>query len=141
MIIKRNWRDAHPTIAHESGVDWRLLSSVIKTSGDIEEPEMVQKCRCLKAIKYLSFAKLQPHLSYEPHHHDDHEEVVHYIINGTGRIKIENEEARLRDGDISYIPENTTHCIINGGQETIDCLALVVILENKKRKGEQEEKK
>jgi hypothetical protein len=43
MIIKRNWRDAHPTIAHESGVDWRLLSSVIKTSGDIEEPEMDPK--------------------------------------------------------------------------------------------------
>jgi oxalate decarboxylase/phosphoglucose isomerase-like protein (cupin superfamily) len=31
-----------------------------------------------------------------------------------------NEEARLRDGDIIYIPENTTHFIINDGEETID---------------------
>ena len=34
-----------------------------------------------------------------------------------------NEEARLRDGDIIYIPENTTHSIINDGEETIDFLA------------------
>jgi len=39
---------------------------------------------------------------------------------GTGKIKIGNEEARLRDGDIIYIPENTTHFIINDGEETID---------------------
>jgi mannose-6-phosphate isomerase-like protein (cupin superfamily) len=99
-----------------------LLSSVIKTSGDIEEPEMDPKCRCLKSITYVSFAKLQPSLSYEPHHHEDHEE-LYYIINGTGKIKMGNEETRLRDGDIIYIPENTTHSIINDGEETIDFLA------------------
>jgi mannose-6-phosphate isomerase-like protein (cupin superfamily) len=76
----------------------------------------------MKAITYVSFAKLQPSLSYEPHRHDDHEE-VYYIINGTGKIKIGNEEARLRDGDIIYIPENTTHSIINDGEEMIDFLA------------------
>ena len=27
MIIIRNWRDVETTIAHESGIDWRLLSS------------------------------------------------------------------------------------------------------------------
>jgi hypothetical protein len=36
MIIKRNWLDVHPIIAHQIGVDWRLLSSAIKTSGDME---------------------------------------------------------------------------------------------------------
>ena len=34
-----------------------------------------------------------------------------------------NEEARLRDGDIIYIPENVTHSIINDGEEMIDFLA------------------
>ena len=66
MIVKRNWRDAHPTIAHQSGLDWRLLSSATKTSGDIEDPGLDPKCRCLKAITYVSYAKLQPSLSYEP---------------------------------------------------------------------------
>lgn len=99
-----------------------MLSSAIRTSGDIEESALDPQCNCLKAITYVSYAKLQPYLSYEPHHHDDHEE-VYYIINGTGKIKMGNEETGLRDGDIIYIPENTTHSIINDGEETIDFLA------------------
>ena len=64
MIIKRNWHDAHPTIAHHSGIDWRLLSSTAKTSGDIEEPELEPQYHCLRVdITYVSFAKLQPHLT------------------------------------------------------------------------------
>jgi mannose-6-phosphate isomerase-like protein (cupin superfamily) len=122
MIIKRNWRDAHPTIAHKSGLDWRLLSSTMKTSGDIEESELDPQYRCLKVITYVSFAKLQPRLSYEPHLHDDHEE-VYYIINGTGRIRVGNEEVKFRDGDIIYIAENTVHSIINDGEEMVDFLA------------------
>jgi mannose-6-phosphate isomerase-like protein (cupin superfamily) len=140
MIIKRNWRDAHPTIAHQSGVDWRLLSSAIKTSGDIEEPALDPRCRCLKAITYVSFAKLQPRLSYEPHHHEDHEE-VYYIINGTGKIKIGKEESRLRDGDIIYIPENTTHSIINDGEQTIDFLAFGGYTGKQKKKTGRKRKK
>jgi mannose-6-phosphate isomerase-like protein (cupin superfamily) len=122
MIIKRNWRDAHPTIAHQSGLDWRLLSSTMKTSGDIEESELDPQYRCLKVITYVSFAKLQPRLSYEPHLHEDHEE-VYYIINGTGRIRVGNEEVKFRDGDIIYIAENTVHSIINDGEEMVDFLA------------------
>lgn len=121
MIVIRNWRDAHPTIAHKSGVDWRLLSSVAKTSGDIEA-EVEPKYQCLKSITYVSLAKLQPSLSYEPHQHEDHEE-IYYIINGTGKIMIGNEEARFRDGDIIYIPENTIHSIKNDSEGMVDFLA------------------
>ena len=121
MIIIRNWRDSHPTIAHESGIDWRLLSSPKKTSGDIEA-ELEPKFQCLKSITYVSLAKLQPRLSYEAHQHDDHEE-IYYIINGTGKIKIGNEEARFRDGDIIYIPEKTMHSITNDGEEMVNFLA------------------
>ena len=34
-----------------------------------------------------------------------------------------NEEVRYRDGDIIYIPENTTYSIINDGEELIGFLA------------------
>jgi mannose-6-phosphate isomerase-like protein (cupin superfamily) len=37
------------------------------------------------AITYVSYAKLQPRLSYKPHQHDHHEE-VYYIITGTGKL-------------------------------------------------------
>jgi mannose-6-phosphate isomerase-like protein (cupin superfamily) len=105
MIIIRNWRNVLPTIAHKSGIDWRLLSNSVKTNGDIDA-EVDLRYQCLEAITYVSFAKLQPSLSYESHTHSDHEE-IYYIIRGKGRMKIGNEEARFRDGDVIYIPEKT----------------------------------
>jgi oxalate decarboxylase/phosphoglucose isomerase-like protein (cupin superfamily) len=38
-------------------------------------------------------------------------------------MKIGNEEARFRDGDVIYIPEKTSHSIINDGEEMVDFLA------------------
>jgi oxalate decarboxylase/phosphoglucose isomerase-like protein (cupin superfamily) len=38
-------------------------------------------------------------------------------------MKIGNEEARFRDGDVIYIPEKTSHSIINAGEEMVDFLA------------------
>ena len=121
MIIIRNWRDVQPTIAHQSGIDWRLLSKATKTAGDIEV-DVEPKYQVLKSITYVSLAKLQPRLSYEPHEHEDHEE-IYFIINGTGKVKIGNEEALFRDGDIIYIPEKTTHSIVNDGEEMVNFLA------------------
>jgi mannose-6-phosphate isomerase-like protein (cupin superfamily) len=92
-----------------------------KTHGDIEA-EVDPKFRCLKSITYVSLAKLQPSLSYEPHDHQDHEE-VYYIINGNGHIKIGGEIARFRDGDVIYIPEKTMHSITNDGDEMVEFLA------------------
>jgi len=121
VIVVRNWRDVYPTIAHKSGVDWRLLSMANKTSGDIDV-QVEEKYNCLKAITYVSLAQLQPTLSYEKHQHQDHEE-LYYIINGKGKIKIGMEESQFRDGDIIYIPERTEHTITNNGEEIIEFLA------------------
>ena len=76
---------------------------------------------------------MQPRLSHEPLVHNNHEEIF-FIINGTGKIKIGNEEARLRDGDIIYIPENTTHSIINDGEEMLKFLAFGGYTGKQKRK-------
>jgi mannose-6-phosphate isomerase-like protein (cupin superfamily) len=120
-LIVRNWRNVHPTIAHKSGLDWRLLSMAAKTHGDIDA-EVDPKFQCLKTITYVSLAKLQPSLSYELHNHQDHEE-IYYIISGNGRIKIGDEIAKFRDGDVIYIPENAMHSITNDGSEMVEFLA------------------
>jgi mannose-6-phosphate isomerase-like protein (cupin superfamily) len=121
MVIKRNWREVYPTIAHKSGLDWRLLSMSGKTSGDIEA-KVDPQYQCLKAITYISLARLQPSLSYERHTHEDHEE-VYYIIKGKGTIRINNKDDTFRDGDVIYIPERSTHSIINDGEEMVEFLA------------------
>jgi mannose-6-phosphate isomerase-like protein (cupin superfamily) len=92
-----------------------------KTHGDIEA-EVDPKFQCLKSITYVSLARLQPSLSYEPHDHQDHEE-VYYIINGSGHIRIGSKTARFRDGDVIYIPEKTMHSITNDGTEMVEFLA------------------
>ena len=121
MIAIQNWRSVHPTIAHKSGLDWRLLSMTAKTEGDI--PAMVApRFRCLKTVTYVSLAKLQPGLSYEAHSHADHEE-IYYIIGGKGRIEIGGETARFRDGDAIYIPRKALHSITNDGEEMVEFLA------------------
>jgi hypothetical protein len=50
----------------------------------------------------------------------------YYIINGTGKIKMGNDDVRLIDDDIFYIPENTSHSIINDG-EVIDFWHLMAL--------------
>ena len=120
-LIVQNWRNVYPTIAHKSGLDWRLLSMDTKTDGDIDA-EVDRKFQCLKSITYVSLARLQPSLSYEPHEHQDHEE-IYYIINGSGHIKIGDEIAKFRDGDVIYIPEKTNHSITNDGNEMVEFLA------------------
>lgn len=120
MII-RNWRNVYPTIAHKSGLDWRLLAMSTKTHGDIEA-EVDPKFQCLRSITYVSLAKLQPTLSYQRHNHEDHEE-VYYIIHGTGQIRIGNETARFKDGDVIYIPEKSVHSITNDGSDMVEFLA------------------
>jgi mannose-6-phosphate isomerase-like protein (cupin superfamily) len=120
MII-RNWRNVYPTIAHKSGLDWRLLAMSTKTHGDIEA-EVDPKFQCLRSITYVSLAKLQPTLSYQRHNHEDHEE-VYYIIHGTGQIRIGSETARFKDGDVIYIPEKSVHSITNDGSDMVEFLA------------------
>jgi mannose-6-phosphate isomerase-like protein (cupin superfamily) len=93
----------------------------IKTHGDIDA-EVDAKFQCLKSITYVSLAKLQPSLSYEPHEHKDHEE-IYYIIKGSGQIKIGDEIAKFREGDVIYIPEKTSHSITNDGNEMVEFLA------------------
>lgn len=92
-----------------------------KTHGDIDV-ELEPKFQCLKSITYVSLARLQPSLSYEPHDHQDHEE-IYYIISGKGHIKIDGETAQFRDGDVIYIPEKTVHSITNDGDQMVEFLA------------------
>jgi mannose-6-phosphate isomerase-like protein (cupin superfamily) len=92
-----------------------------KTHGDIDA-EVEPRFQCLKAITYVSLAKLQPSLSYEPHDHQDHEE-IYYIISGSGYITIDGETTRFHDGDVIYIPEKAVHSIANDGNEMVEFLA------------------
>ena len=86
MIIKRNWRDIHPTIAYQIGIDRRLLSSISKAREDIQGSAPDPPYCCLKAITYVSFAELQPRLSHEPLVNNNYKEVF-FILMALERLR------------------------------------------------------
>jgi hypothetical protein len=60
-----------------------LLSSAIKTSGDMEESELDPQYRCLKAITYVSYSII-----------NDGEETIVFLAFGgfTGKVKKKNKQ-------------------------------------------------
>ena len=118
----RNWRDAVPSVVHKAGVDWNIMvRHDRRPKGD---PGGV-----MHTLKFVSRAQSQPGLSYEPHLHSDHEE-LYYIIKGQGKMRIGQETASIRDGDLIYIPPRGEHSITNDGDETIEFLVFGADVQN-----------
>jgi len=114
-MIKLNWRDVKPGIAHQVGLDWQLLRGQ-----SLKDPNV--PTACMETMMYTAFAMLQPGQAYHAHSHDDHEE-VYFIISGTGEMEIDGETQPIRDGDIIFIALNQLHSIKNTGTEFIQFLA------------------
>ena len=104
-MIKKNWREMTPTIVHNAGIDYKLLLGQ-------ERKDPALDYACMEGMLYLAYAMLQPGKAYEPHSHDDHEE-VYYILEGHGEMTIDGEVQPIRDGDAVYIAKNQTHSIAN----------------------------
>lgn len=114
-MVKVNWREVTPTIAHDAGIDWQLLTA--KRPGDSRAKA------CMESMMYIARASLQPTLQYHDHKHDDHEE-IYYIISGSGEIKIDDEVQPIREGDIVFIGVGQYHQIRNTGDVMLDFLAV-----------------
>jgi len=115
-MVKINWRDSVPGIAHDAGIDWQLLHGQ-----QLYDPD--KEMACMKGMMYIAQAWLQPSLSYHAHSHDDHEE-IYYIMEGKGEMRIDDEIQPIRDGDIIYIGLNQVHEIRNTGDKMIKFLAI-----------------
>ena len=61
--------------------------------------------------------------SSNPHLHDESEEVF-YVISGTGRIKVGEEEEEIAPGSCIYIPPKTLHQLLNTGQAELKVFAV-----------------
>lgn len=61
--------------------------------------------------------------SSNPHLHDDAEEVF-YVISGTGRVKVGEEEEEIVPGSCIFIPPKTLHQLLNTGHEELKVLAV-----------------
>lgn len=66
---------------------------------------------------------VDPGYTSNPHSHDDLEEVF-YVVSGTGRIRIGEEEEDIAPGSCIFAPPKTIHQLINTGQEILKVYAV-----------------
>ncbi|MCL4440751.1 MAG: cupin domain-containing protein [Firmicutes bacterium] len=57
------------------------------------------------------------------HKHDIQEEII-YILEGCGRMTVEEEELSLEPGVAVYVPPGINHAVINDGDKTIRLITL-----------------
>ncbi len=66
----------------------------------------------------LAEARLGPGQSTTPHYHPSTEE-IYYIVEGTGRMHLDDEVRQVGVGDAIAIPPGTAHQIANTGDGTL----------------------
>jgi len=69
-----------------------------------------------------------------PHLHEDVEE-VYYVIEGTGRITIGDEEKNVTAGDVIYIPPRKIHTLIQSGVKPLRFITVSIDLSEAARHG------
>jgi mannose-6-phosphate isomerase-like protein (cupin superfamily) len=128
MII-RNWRHIEPWASpklHGHGIDWRIFSQIGLEANDVNRVNP-NTAVCLKTIRFLSFAKLQPGGSYPAHVNNvgsQQTEEIYYFITGSGIIRSgENDIRRISGGDIFYTPGGQIHALMNDGNGMMDFIA------------------
>jgi len=70
---------------------------------------------------------VEPGRAIELHEHTDIEE-VYYILSGTGKIRVGEEEKGVGEGDAVYIPPGEPHSLTNTGTHPLRfiCLGIAV---------------
>jgi mannose-6-phosphate isomerase-like protein (cupin superfamily) len=73
---------------------------------------------------WIGTSSIDPGYSSNEHSHADQEEIF-YCVSGSGRIKVDGEEARVEAGDLVYVPPGGKHQLINDGKVVFKVLAVV----------------
>jgi quercetin dioxygenase-like cupin family protein len=84
--------------------------------------QMILDRRILKEIGFLAIAQLAPKRRIEPH--IDPMEEIYFIMDGQGKMSLDEETRRVVPGDAIWIPTGSTHGLVNTGHK--DCVILVI---------------
>ncbi len=106
-----DWRDSMPRHAFGS-----LVLRDILTRGDNFAPP--QPGAILQAANYLAYGRLQPRDSTTPSRLE-HEQIVYYIVGGTGEIAAGGKTAALHKDIAIFVPANLEFVMKNTGSEDL----------------------
>ena len=74
---------------------------------------------------YLFESEFDPESGNRLHVHANEDEVV-YVIQGTIRIRLENEVLEVGEGGVAHLPRGIAHGLYNPGQVPLRILALAI---------------
>lgn len=94
---------------------------VTKDTSEIREILAHRNSSCERTS--LAEATLHPGCSTDAHYHPQTEE-IYYILNGSGRIRMDGEEQDVGPGDAILIPPGATHQTWNTGDGALRFLCV-----------------
>lgn len=118
MVI-RNWRNVTPYVGHETAVIWPIFRTKNASNLTPEEAPLI-------AARGFTRHMMQGGQSGDYHAHENVEQ-IYYIIEGSGKMKIDDEIHPVKAGDSIHLPPKVKHQLINDTEEWIE--HLIVSLE------------
>ena len=99
--------------SHEDPKDPGALKKILLTRDYIPEGR----------IQMINWAKIPKGKTFEPHYHESMIEVF-IIMSGKVKVKIDDDEASLKKGDMVIALEKQVHTMTNISNEDVDYIAM-----------------
>ena len=101
-------------------VNIERVSPFITVDGSEIHELLAHRNSCIKK-QSLAEARLPVGAATTPHYHSQTEE-IYYILSGSGRMQIGDDQRDVTVGDAIAIPPGAVHTILNTGQEELKFL-------------------
>lgn len=116
-VVKRNWREVTPVLGHQDAIVWNVLRSV-------EAKERFPEGACLRGLSGTAWMRLQGLGKVSIYHSHEDVEQVFGIVKGCGRMRLDNVDTPVVEGDFVHVPPGVSHQVINDGLEWLDYLII-----------------
>lgn len=122
MKIVRFHEKKYVPASHEKPDEPGVWKKVLLSYNDLTEGH----------IQMINWALLPPGASFQPHYHEDMQEVF-IILNGKVRITVDGTTEELEGGDVVVIPIRSTHVMQNIGSGDVSYIAIGITREGRGR--------
>jgi quercetin dioxygenase-like cupin family protein len=95
--------------------------------GPIAFRRLMQSEDFVSNIDFVDTTVIPPQSTIGWHEHVGSEE-LYYVVRGTPRVRVNNEERRLREGDVAVVRSGQSHELINDTADDVQILVVQVHL-------------
>lgn len=114
-VVKRNWREVPPVLGHQDAVVWNVLRSA-------GMKERFAEGACLRGARGIGWLRLQGRGSVSNYHAHENVEQIFCILEGSGKMRLDDVEYPIEEGDFVHVPPRVRHQVMNEGKEWLEYL-------------------